>query len=94
MALEFVVPPRWLASSERELLRIGSFRKYLHDTCAGKQIQGDLSSPPAVRVVCALLPAFFIVTVWQLYNLRPSEIGTLMKNSSEELLCVAGTEVL
>lgn len=52
------------------------------------------ASPPAIRVVCALLPAFFIVTVWQLYNLRPSEIGTLMKNNSEELLHVAGIEVL
>lgn len=41
----------------------------------------------------SLLPAFFIVTVLQLYNLCPSEIGTLMKNNSKEMLRVAGIEV-
>jgi len=53
------------------------------------------ASPAAMRAVCVrLLPALFIVTVWQLYNLLPSEIGTLMKNNSEELLRVARIEVL
>lgn len=40
-----------------------------------------------------LLPAFFIVTVLQLYNLPLSKIGTLVKNNSEEMLRVAGIEV-
>jgi hypothetical protein len=42
----------------------------------------------------SLIPAFFTVTVLQLYNLCPSKTGTLMKNNPEEMLRVAGIEVL
>ena len=87
-----MLPPRLSASSDRELLRIRSFRKYQHDTLADKQIKGDCITPSVKGYVFAP-PRFFIVTGLQLYNLLPSEIGTLMKNNSEEMLRVAGIEV-
>jgi hypothetical protein len=83
---EFVVPPWWSASSDRELLRISTIRVLINR-------YEVTASPPATRVVFSLLPTFFVFTVLQLDNLLSAKVGTLIKNSSEGMLRVAGIEV-